>query len=550
MKQKYLSLLMVLILGVLLSSCQQQQDETTRIVIAIPSDAESLNPLFSFSFQEVNISEILYLSLVQHEWDQDAGDLKSSPMIAKSWVWSDDSSSITFELRDDIKWRDGQKLTSNDVVFSFDLYSDPDVQSRFYGTFEKFFTESNQHIDMVKTFEVTGPYQFKINFKPGSNPVLVDIDIPVIPEHVFSRMDRKEIFTTEKGHDTITSGPFYLKKWEKNQSLVLRRNENSFLNDPGNPDEIIFKIIPNYNSRITQLKNGSIDFTDGIKPDQVDELTKNGNFHIEPVKGREYDYAAWNNIDPDLYSVSGKIKAHKLFGNVIVRKALTYAINRDEILSGYLGGYGDAATGPVAPIFKDYYNDLKPAEYNPAKARDMLLAEGWKDDDKNGILEKDGEEFSFILNYAAGNLRREYAATIIRSNLKSIGIDVKTEPMEAGIFFEKMFNRELNAWLGGWSVPIPLNLTPYWGSDFNKSSLNLSGYIDTEVDMLLNKISSSKSKEEKSTYYKKIQEIINNDSPVTFLYWIDNITAYNKRLEEVKITPLGSIHRCWAWQIK
>ncbi|MDR3667519.1 MAG: ABC transporter substrate-binding protein [Ignavibacteriaceae bacterium] len=539
MKPKQVFFCIVLILAIYLPSCvNNNHEKNDRIVVAIPADAESLNPLFAFSFQEVNITELLYLSLVQHEWNDSDGDVKTSPMAAKNWVWNDDSTTITLNLRDDINWRDGHKLTAEDVIFSFDVYSDPDVQSRFFGTFNKFYLEKDQHIDLQKSFDSDNPYTIKIHFKPHSNPGLVDIDPPILPKHVFSNFDRKKFVQLEKGNDSVTCGPFYLSKWNPTQSIILKADENSFLYKPGTVKELIFKVIPDYNSRVTQLKNGEIDLMENVKPDQLSDLKALNRIKISAVKGREYDYAGWNNkID--------------LFSNPKVRNALTYAINREEILTEYLGNNGDLAVGPVAPIFKDSYNhNLKPFDYDPQKAKELLASDGWEDINKDGILEKNGVQFSFILNYAGGNPRREFAATVIKNNLKAIGVDVKAEPLEQGVFMEKMFTHKLNAWLAGWSVPIPIDLKPYWYSDLKQGSFNLTSYKNSTVDELLDKIEKSKPGSLKNELYKQLQEILYQDEPVSFLYWIDNNVAYNDRLENIKITPLGSVHHCWNWSVK
>ena len=548
---KHLLFYVVLILAITFPSCvSNKPGNNNRIVVAIPADAGSLNPLFAFSFQEVNITELLYLSLVQHEWNDSAGDVISYPMAAKNWIWNDDSTTITINLRNDINWRDGHKLTAEDVIFSFDVYSDPDVQSRFFGTFDRFYLEKDQHIDLKKSFESDNPYSIKIHFKPHSNPGLFDIDPPILPKHVFSNFDRKKFAQLEKGNDSVTCGPFYLKKWNPTQSIVLKPDEKSFLYKPGTVKELIFKVVPDYNSRITQLKNGEIDFMDNVKADQVNDLKALNNIKITAVKGREYDYAGWNNIDPVSFN-NKKTSLNILFSSSIVRKALTYAINREEILSEYLGNNGDLAIGPVAPIFKDSYDhSLKPIGYNPEKAKELLAGEGWKDLNKDGIIEKNGVQFSFTLNYNGGNPRREFAATVIKNNLKAIGIDVKIESLEPEVFMEKMFSHKLNAWLGGWSVPIPLDLKPYWFSDPTLAPFNLTGYKNTAVDELLGKIDKLKPGINKNILYKKLQEILYEDEPVTFLYWIDNIVAYNNRLENIKITPLGSVHHCWYWSIK
>ena len=143
---------------------------------------------------------------------------------------------------------------------------------------------------------------------------------------------------------------------------------------------MIFKIVPDYNSRITQLKKGEVDFVELVKTEDIPELKKADNLNITSQKGREYDYVAWNNIDYELYNKTKKIEPNKFFGSSDVRKALTYGINRKEILDEYMSGHGQLSIGPVSPIFKGAVDsDLKPYEYNPEKAKQLLASEGWKD---------------------------------------------------------------------------------------------------------------------------------------------------------------------------
>jgi peptide/nickel transport system substrate-binding protein len=529
------------------SGCNEKpQDKVNRIVIGIPSDAESLNPLFSFSGSESSITELLYLSLVNHKWDEEKGELATYPMLAEKWEWSSDSSSVIVYLRDNVYWTDGKKITADDIVFSFDLYSDPEVQSRFYGTFENFYTNDELHIDLEKTFQIKNPLVVAINFKEYASPMIVDIDMPIIPKHIFEKLERKNFITSEKGLDSVVSGPFKLGRWDKNQVIVLEANRKCFLHNESFVDEIIFKIIPDYNSRITQLKNGEIDLSEDLKTEDAEELKNFEHVQIASVKGREYDYIGWNNVQP-----LSNGKKHNLFGSPEIRKALTYAINRAEILEEFLGNYGSLAAGPVAPIFKDVLNtQIKPLAFNIQKAKEILSAEEWNDADQDGVLEKKGTEFSFTLFIASGNPRREFASTLIKNNLKAVGINVKVEALEPGVFVEKLFNREFDAWMAGWTIPIPLDLKPYWHSDINENPMNFTGYKNPDADIYLEKIDVESSSLKRNMMIKEFQEILFEDNPVTFLYWIDNIIGYNKRIGNINISPLGALHNCWEWTVK
>lgn len=549
MKIKLLAPILLLTIIISVNGCKNSTSEKSgRIIAAMNSDVESFNPLFAFSDNEGNISELLYASLVQHEWNDKKGDMDTFPMLAKSWEWNNDSSAITIYLRDDVKWSDGQPFTANDVVFSFDVYSDPLVQSKLFGSFKNYYVDSAQHIDLNKTFSVKSPYVFTINFKKNPVPSYYDFDFPLIPEHTYKNISRKDFVTAEKEIKPVTDGAFTLYQWNKNQSVILRADKKSFLYKDGNVSELIFKIFPDYNSELSQLEKGELDLIQDVKADDYSSVTKNESLNILAIRGREYDYSGWNNIDPEIYKKSKRAVPSQLFGNIEVRKALTYAINREDILKQFLNNHGEIAYGPVSPIFKDAYNsELKPLPFSPDSCKILLAKAGWKDVDRNGTLKKGGKEFSFTLYIPGGNPRREFIATVIQNNLLAVGIKVKIEKLEPEVLFQKMFNRELDAWVAGWTIPIPLDLKPFWYSNLTDAPLNVASYQDKNADELLTKIEGSKNPGEKNQLYKKLQNVLYNDNPVTFLFWDDKLIAYNKRIQNINASPLGVFHRCWNW---
>jgi peptide/nickel transport system substrate-binding protein len=535
----------------LFQSCQQESPiKSNKVIVGLTSDVQTLSPLFALSLDEGSISELLFISLIQPDWNESKSNLEIKPMFAKSWEWNKDSSSITFNLRGDVKWSDGERCTSEDVVFSFDVYSDPEVQSRLYGTFEDFYVDKDQHIDLKKTFEILSPYTLKIHFLPKSNPNLFYMAVPIVPKHIYDKIGRKDFATAKQNLAPVSNGPFMLSHWERNQSLVLKANKNSFLYKPENISELIFKVIPDYNSRLTQLKNGEIDLMDLIRPDDVPELKQVKNINIIPVKGREYDYIGWNNIDPAAYDKNKKVSPNKFFGKIKVRKALTYAINRKEILDNYLNDYGELAVSPVTPIFKNSIDtSIEPYPYDVRKAKELLAEEGWKDTNNDGILDKNGVKFSFTLDIPSGNPRREFASTIVKNNLKEIGIDMSVEQMEMGVFLDNVFGKKVNAWMASWYVPIPIELKPFWYSKLETTPMNLTGYQNKNVDNLLDEMEKKIPEKKLNELYFKFQEIMHEDEPVTFLYWMDDIVGCNKKIKSIDINPLGVVQQCWNWSI-
>jgi peptide/nickel transport system substrate-binding protein len=544
-------LLLPILLIAYLSSCGTKTEHPNRVVIGIPSDVNTFNPMFAFSVDEGQITELLYLSLADFRWNETLGELDAFPMLAKSWKWAEDSSSITFYLRDDVMWSDSIPLTTEDVVFSLDLYSDPVVNSRLYGSFEDYYTDEENHIDVQKSFLVKSDYELQINFIPGSTPKLIDVVHPLIPKHIFDKYERKDIETADANFNPVTSSPFVLKKWDRNQTITLGINENSFLYNPENINELIFKIIPDYTSRLTQLTKGEIDLMELITTEDVEELENSDNVYLMTIEGREYDYVAWNNIDPDVYQEGGGITPNKLFGKKEVRIALTHAINRKEILEEYLYNYGELAATPISPIFTSYFNsDIEQYNYDPEKAREMLTKEGWRDSNNNGVIDKDGIEFEFTLNIPTGKPLRTYASTIVKNNLNAVGINVNVETLEMGSLMDKLFAKSMDAWMAAWYIPIPIELKAFWYSDLQSSPLNFASYQNIKADEIMDELTKNSTLDKKKKLYFKFQEIIHEDEPLTFMYWTANIVGVNESLRNTGIGPFGAVTHCWEWSIK
>ncbi len=544
MKKK--SFVLVLLFLLVIISCQDNDLPKKNIVVGISADIETLNPLFSFTQIEGNINELLFLSLVRYEWNSSTGSLDSYNMLADNVDWGEDSSSVTISIRDNIIWSDSTKLTVNDIIFSFELYADPEIQSRAVGTLNNFYFNDEGRIDVDRTFAKISDSEFVINFKPGAKPSTFDFDLPVLPKHVLDKLSSEELKHSTFNENPVTSGPFTLQNWQREQRIILKKNKDSFLVTDKTVDELIFKIVPDYNSSVLQLKSGELDLIEEVKSEDAEGLDNQRGISIGLIKGRSYDYIGWNLKNPKNLQ-----EDHELFANLKIRKALTQALNIEEVLETYLYNYGDLSSGPISSIFVESFDSSrKPIERDIESVKSSLSGLGWQDSDNDGILEKDGNKFKFDLAVPTGNPLRKYAATIFANNLKSVGISANVEFLEMNTFVSGLFGYEYDAWMVGWSTPIPLDLKIQWYSDLDKSPFNFGNYSNIKVDSLIEVIDEGLSHEDKNIAYKKLNQLIYEDYPFTFLYWIDSIVAYNSRIKGIEINPLGVIHNCWKWGVE
>lgn len=541
------TLLSVLTVLLVLSCSDKKDVKPERVIIAIESDVQTINPMYAFSVFEGNLIDLLFMKPANERWNDSLGLIEFEPMLAERWEWNKEGNMLRLYLRNDIFWSDGVPIIADDIVYTFNVYSNPETETRFFGQFENFYTIDGLQIDLEKTFNVISPTKLEINFRKESNPTLLDINLEIIPKHIWSKYKIEELPQAQANFEPVTSGPFRLSKWDRESSITLRIDSSGFLYNPENIKEIIFKVIPDYRSRLTHLKTGAVDILDNIKSEDVDELNSVENLKVHPLRGRDYDYIGWNHFDPQKYQESKKI-SNKYFASAEVRKALTYAINRMEIVETYLNEFGELCKGPVSPMFRSYYDAGLPAyEYNPVKAKEILKVSDWIDVDSDGVLEKGDDEFSFDLYISTGNPRRNYVATIVKNNLKAVGIEVNIQALEMGAFVERLMKRDFDAWIAGWTIPVPIELNPYWNSDPEIGFLNFSSYQNKEKDKILDSLQLELDETSNIRLYKKLQNIFHQEEPVTFLYWLDNIVAYNKKISKINFSMLGLVKNAWEW---
>lgn len=536
----------------LTTSCDNttKTDLNNIVKIGIPSDIKSLNPMYAINLQEGQINEQIFCPLLTFEWDEEIKNIVPVAMLAESWQWNSDSNVVTVLLKENLFWSDSVKITTEDIIFTYDIYSDPVSQSRFYGSFENFYLNENLSINLEKTLGVVSEREIKFSITNESLPNLINLDLPILPKHIYGGIKREELPNSEINFSPIGSGAFKLKLWERNQVIILEKSNSSFLALQTELDGLVFKIIPNYNSSLLQLKSGEIDILSDVKPLDVAEVITNTNLSVKVVEGRAYDFIGWNNIDPKIFAAENKLESHELFGNSEIRKALTLAIDRKMIVDEFLGEYGRVANGPISDIFGYELDKMETIKsYAPELAKQILQEEGWADSDNDGIRDKNGCKFQFDLSIPGGNPLRKVTAKIIKNNLAAVGIIAEIRSVEPSIFFDKLFKRELDAAIAGWSVPIPLDLTPYWHSSQEKGIANIVTYQNKNVDSILGLFNTAILFDDKKQIVENFQHEMITNPPVTFLFWQNTVVVYNNRVENFTVNPLGNLQFCWKWEI-
>lgn len=528
-------------------------DNQRPVVMAIEGDIDSFNPLFAEDITAGEINDLLFPGLVGSSFDTSTGMLTYTPLLARDWEFQNGHRDLVFHLNTGAHWSDGHPVTAHDVQASYQLYGDPEVGSVRQDAVQNLRVWQGKP-DIARSVEATNDSTVIFHFAQASPSQLFDAGLPILPAHVFDTIPRKELRTHPFNRTPIVSGPFLLKQWTPLEGIVLASNPTSLLPFPAKLPQVVFRVLPDYRTRVSQLQSGEVDVVAGLRPEDASSLAgSNAPVRIVSSPGRDYDFLGWNNIDPVAYNASGgkTIKPHPLFGSARVRRALTMAIDREQIVRAYLGKYGSVATGGISPIFRWAYNDtLKPLPFDPGRASALLEEEGWRDTDGDGILDKGGRKFSFSLKIPAGNQMRISVATVVQQQLRDIKIDMSIEQVERGTFWDNLTARKYDACLAGFSVPLQLQLEDLWGSDLAKHPFNVTGFRNARVDAILAAARKCQNEIDSAPLWKEFQGIINDQQPCTMLFWIDAITGVNTRLAGTHIGILGTTQQAWEWHLE
>jgi len=550
-----------LLLSSLASSCKSDESSSKApqngVTIGIAADFDYLNPLLIQLSLSREVCAHIFPTLVRPAFDEQDGSVSFAPSLAKSWAFSDEGKTVTFALRGDAKWEDGKPITAHDLKFSYKLYANPKVASTRQHYLSDLAKTTDGKVDFENAIETPNDTTLVLHFSTqlAENIVLDHFyDLMPVAKHVFEPIPPEEIRSRAAELPILAGGPYRVEKWSRQQSLTLVSNERSVLPQPAKIDKVSFLVIPEYTTRVTLLKTGKLDVlmsAGGINPKDVESLTReNPEIVIRSVKDRSFDSIVWLCIDGGAFRNGKKIKPNFFFGDKKVRQAMTFAIDRESIVDGFMGeSHATIVNTSLSPAYKSIRNSsLQSYDYNPKKARELLAQAGWRPG-ADGILEKDGKDFSFALVAPTGNARRNYAATIVQQNLKDIGIECKLEFAETIVFVQNQNEYRYAAAMSGLSAEtLPFQLI-IWGSDFEKSPFNSSAFQNARLDEVIAELGKPIDGEKHRELWHEYQQILHDEQPRTFLYYFDELEGFNRRVKNVNVNMLSVLYNLYDWEI-
>ena len=448
--------------------------------------------------------------------------------LADSWTISDDYKKITFNLKQDIRWADDKPFTCEDVLFTWKKVTDPDTRTPYGSDYQLVSSAScaNNHIFIAEYDE---PYA----------PALETwASLHILPKHLLKDEDINDTYFSL---NPTGSNYYVLDEWKTGQQVKLKTNPNSV---HGRPllEKKITRIIPDLSSQFMELIAGNIDLMN-INPIQYSRVFPsrselNDKINLYKEMGNGYTYFGFN-------------LKKKPFDDLNIRKAISYAINKEEIINGVLLGLGEEITSPYKPGTYWENKSINKMSFDVSKSRELLEKSGYQLN-ANNIYEKDGKPLAFEI-LTNQNKQREMTAVLIQRRLQDIGIDVSIRVIEWASFVNRFIKTgEFEAVVLGWSLSLDPDQYSIWHSSQNgPGQFNFIGYNNPRVDTLLENGRKELNNEKRKQIYDEFSKIIYDEQPIIYLYAGYGLTAIHKKIKGVKkITPpAGVFHNDYEWYI-
>ncbi len=485
-------------------------------------DAKTLNPPLISETTGGDIAGLVFNGLLRYD-----ENLNRTGSLAERWTVSPDGRVITYFLRKGVKFHDGVEFTASDVVFTYQVMTDPKTRT----------PGASDYADITEC-RALDPYTVRVTYKQPFAPALDNFG-SILPRHL---LEGKDINSDGFGRKPVGTGPYRFVEWKTDQRIVLEANPDYYEGAP-HIKRFVLRIIPNQSSQLLELLNGGIDglgaWTRGsLTPEQYRRQTDSPKFTRFYRKYEADDFA---------YTYIGWNAKRPLFADRRVRQALTYALDRQAMVDNILFGLGTPSSGPFARVSWAYNPDVAPYPYDLEKARALLKEAGWEDTDGDGLLDRDynndghREPFHFKLITNQGNVSRERIVTIVQEQLKQVGIQVDIRIMEWTAFLTNHVNkRDYDAIVLGWSLSLDPDSYSIWhSSQTGEHQYNFVSYSNPEVDRLLIAGRRTLDPAKRQAIYRRIHALIAEDQPYTFLYVPYALPALHKRFKGLTVTRLG-----------
>jgi peptide/nickel transport system substrate-binding protein len=476
------------------------------LVIAIPNEPDAANSLLSGERygQEIN-RNILYLPLITYN-----EKLELQPALAESWEMDGDSA-VTFKIRRDVYWHDGVHTTAHDVLFTFERGRNPETG----------YPNADYWAGWMGA-QVTDSFTIRFRMQPQPEPLGNLPWIPVMPRHLLESVAPADLKNAPFNQRPVGNGPFTFVEHRANDRWVFAANDKfpQSLGGRPNVDRLILRIIPEASAQITELRTGNVHMIMPVGASDFSALRTDPALRGVVMPSRQYSFIPWNT-------------QRAPFNDVRFRRALTFAMDRQEIVDVLRGSYGRVAAGPVPPFHWSNDTTIKPLAYSPDSSKAILAALGMRDRNQDGFVElANGKPLQIELKFAAASQAQRDLAELVRADLQAVGIKLVPRPMDFSAVVEHITTqpRNFDGAIMGFENDVRLVLRDMFHSSAKNAPYQFASYSNAEVDSLLDRLNATVSREEAAPLWRRLQTVLRDEQPWTFLFYYSELVALRNEL--------------------
>jgi peptide/nickel transport system substrate-binding protein len=497
------------------------------VVVGGLGDVLSWNPYLAEDQTTVEILSLVYPSLAVEQVDYQDHPPSFAPSLATGWELSADGLELTFSLDPRARWSDGVPVTAEDVAFTFRTQRDPDVA--WLGSDAK---------DAILEVAVVDAHTVRFRFDRAYPYQLMDANEgPIIPAHAWGGIPYPQWRDVDWGERVVSAGPFRKASHRPQQELVLERSDGYWRDGRPYLDRVIWRPMPSRTPLLAQLLTGDIDLVNGLDPADAERVAADPRLRVVGFPDRGYSQIRWNLRRPHL-------------ADRRVRRALTMAIDRQAIIDVVYLGRARPSVGPVISAMWAFNRSLQPVAFDPAGARRLLAEAGWVDSDGDGTLDRDGVELAFELLTNSENDLRQDICLLVEQNLARVGVAARPRFVEWGTMLALETGGDFDAIVSGWIEPTLIDLGPLWHSaPPGEPTLNSVGYANPEVDRLLEAAAEAATFAEQKPLFDRIQALIVDDQPYTFLAETERLVGINARVRGAVINDASPYFNLDEWYV-
>jgi peptide/nickel transport system substrate-binding protein len=498
-------------------------------VVAAVGEPSSILPPLVYETVGRDIGDLIFERLADLEAGGSPVDTGAFvPRLASRWERLD-SLTWRFHLRRDARWQDGRPVTAEDVRFSFDAFADSvlDAPARL-SLFDRIQVQVEDARTVIVRFAEPSPEQlYDATFH-----------VRIIPAHIWSGVPRESWSADTSAERIVGSGRYRLRRWKRGQHLVLEADTTG--SRQPHIGRLVWRFTGNPDAALNLVLSGDADLLETLgSPQNARRFEGDTLFELRSYPAAFYGFLAFRIAD-------NKGRAHPLFGNRDLRRALSSGVDRATVAKALFGEASEAPNGPMSQLL--WINDRKVAvlPFDTAAASRLLDEKGWRQD-PSGSRMRSGQPLAFDILVPSSSGMRKQAALMLQESWRRLGARVSVTAVDFPVFQERISKGQFDTYIGAYlDQPSARGLAEGW-TRAGWAGTNYGRYGNPVFDSLLDRAARQSDPAGAKALYRVALDTLNADAPALFLYAPSTVAAVRRTFGRVRINPYSWISEIPDW---